>query len=81
MLAQVALASQGLALHSLMSVQLTPLPLKPALQAHSKPPSVLLQVALASQLFSPFEHSSLSVHVNPSPEKPGLHVHSSKLAQ
>ena len=39
--------------HSLMSVQETPSPRKPALQAHEKRPSVYVQMAFEPQLCDP----------------------------
>ena len=39
-----------------------PLPVNPALHAHTKDPGVLLHVALPSQLFRSSEHSSTSVY-------------------
>ena len=67
-LVQVALASQLSvpAAHSLVSVQVTPLPVKPASRSWVKPPGVLVQVALLSQLM-PRLHSFSSVQVTPLP--------------
>jgi hypothetical protein len=67
-LEQEALASHGEEVHSLTSLQEKPVPLYPALQAQLKPPSLLEQEALASQLLLPEAHSSLSLQVYPSPE-------------
>jgi hypothetical protein len=53
--------------HSFTSVQVTPSPVKPGLQAHVKDPRVFLQVPLALQLLVPAAHSSMSLQVKPSP--------------
>ena len=47
--------------HSLTSVQVTPLPLKPGLHAQVKLPAVFVQVAFALQLSLPCVHSLMSV--------------------
>jgi hypothetical protein len=66
---QVAFAWQlsVLAVHSFTSVQVTPLPVKPVLQAQVKLPRVFRQVAFALQLSVLVVHSSTSLQVNPSP--------------
>ncbi|XXY03810.1 hypothetical protein WMF26_33155 [Sorangium sp. So ce185] len=46
-----------------MSVQVTPSPSYPALQAQVKEPGVLVHAAFASQLSVPRAHSFTSVHV------------------
>jgi len=45
-----------------LPVQLTPFPEYPGLQVHTKDPTVLLQIALASQLCSPVSHSFISAN-------------------
>ena len=68
--AQVALPLQFAApdVHSLTSLQLTPLPLKPGLQAQLKLPGLLVQFALALQLLlPPGPHSLTSVQLTPLP--------------
>ena len=50
--------------HSSMSVQVSPSPLKPSAQEHSKDPGRFLQTALLSQ-GRPSSHSSMSWHVGP----------------
>jgi hypothetical protein len=47
-------------------VQVTPLPVKPALHAHVKEPVVFVHVAFALQLFVPV-HSFTSAQVTPLP--------------
>ena len=44
----------------LSPAQVTPLPLKPEIQAQVKPPRVFVHTALESQLSIPSEHSSTS---------------------
>jgi hypothetical protein len=65
---QVAFALQLLipAVHSFTSVQVTPLPVKPALHAHVNEPVVFTHVAFALQLFVPV-HSFTSAQVTPLP--------------
>ena len=53
--------------HSLTSVQVTPLPVKPVLQAQVNDPTVLVHVALALQFAVPAVHSFTSEHVTPLP--------------
>jgi hypothetical protein len=53
--------------HSFRFVQLTPLPVHPALQAHVKLPSVSVQAANPSQLFAPSAHSFTLVQLTPVP--------------
>ena len=48
-------------------VHVKPSPVKPALQAHVKPPAVLAHDALGSQPAVLSAHSSTSAHVLPSP--------------
>jgi hypothetical protein len=54
--------------HSLMSVQVVPLPEYPELHAHEKPPAVFVHVAFASQPPLFVAHSFTSVQVTPLPE-------------
>jgi len=53
--------------HSLRLVQLTPLPVKPDLQAHVNEPTVSMHVALGLQLCVASEHSLTLLHVSPLP--------------
>jgi hypothetical protein len=55
------------AVHSLMSVHVTPLPLYPPGHAQLNDPGVFVHVALPAQLSVPAVHSLISVHVTPSP--------------
>ena len=57
-----------------MSVQVTPLPVKPAWQAHVREPVVLVQVALALQPPLFVRHSLMSTHVEPDLAKPIVQV-------
>lgn len=77
---QAAFASHGLEAHSLVSVQDdVPSPVKPVLQAQTKPPplTMLVQKALLAHGF--IEHSSTSVHPvvgsKGLPENPELQAH------
>ena len=69
---QVALASQPplLVRHSSTSVQVSPSPVKPALQAQVRLPGVLVQVAFALQPPLPEAHSLTSTQVSPARMKP-----------
>ena len=53
-------------------VQVTPLPLYPALQAHVKLPDVFVHVAFVEQLLGFAVHSLTSLHVTPLPLYPAL---------
>lgn len=63
-LVQAAFASQPplFVRHSLMSVQVTPSPVKPWLQVHVRLPGVFAQAALAEQPPFAVAHSSMSTH-------------------
>ncbi len=56
-----------------MSSQAIPSPVKPDLQAQPKPPALLMQVALSSQLSCSYRHSSRSTQNSPSPAQPSAH--------
>jgi hypothetical protein len=56
--------------HSLMSVQVVPLPVKPELQAQVREPGVFVQVAFVSQPPLPVRHSLTSTHPLPDSEYP-----------
>ena len=59
--------------HSLMSAQVTPAPVNPALQRQENDPTVLVQVASALHVDPPTLHSLMSAQNLPLPEKPALH--------
>ena len=60
--------------HSLRSVQVSPVPWNPSLQMQRKSPVVFWHVAFESQLLAPVAHSLRSSHDTPSPTKPGKQV-------
>lgn len=63
-----AQSTSVVALHSLMSVHVTPLPTYPLLQTQEKDPGASIHVACEAQLFEVDElHSSTLVHVTPLP--------------
>jgi hypothetical protein len=57
-----------------MSVQVNPLPVKPALQTQVRDPGVFEQVAFGLHPPLLVRHSSTSVQVTPLPLKPARHV-------
>ena len=63
------------------SQQTRPSPCQPGLQAHSKPGSVFVQLALRSQSSVPAAHSSTSVHVTPLPSYPSVQVQANPALQ
>jgi hypothetical protein len=69
MLVQMASVLQlcVLRVHSFKSVQVTPLPVQPTLQAHVKDPVVLVHVAPMWQLCRPAVQKLISVQVTPLP--------------
>jgi len=72
---QVATSSQAAVAQG--SVQTVPLPKVSTVlggQVHAKPPPVLLQIAMGSQLSLPSPHSSMSVQTVPVPRYPARQV-------
>jgi len=53
--------------HTLLSLQVTPSPVKPLLHAQVNEPDVLVHIALGEQLSVLAAHSSMSEQVNPVP--------------